>query len=251
MCLDLDAISSGDSEVSTGGARDVSPVVISDQELTVISVHSSDTDSDSSQEGCLSDSLREPVSPIPTHIPGQVVESPSHYPALAEPVELSAVSSVLIYPNRVREDCSSVSLDAYPVNEVSPDTMGYVPSTAPGGPTSSAVSLPLSDPESLPPVAVDGVIACDRNLLDPGTDFSLLAFPIFPMPAGTVLMPLLPSDQPSTSPERPSRQEQRSRAVSPSGDLSREGPFDAYCAPLDTGDHPLVSNDLPGCPYRI
>ena len=35
----------------------------------------------------------------------------------------------------------------------------------------------------------------------------------------------------------------------PSGDLSREGPFDAYCAPLDTGDHPLVSNGLPGCHY--
>ena len=145
------------------------------------------------------------MSPIPTHVPGQVVESPSHYPAPAEPVELSAVFSVLISPNRVRENCSSVSLDVYPVYEVSPDTMGYVPSTAPGGPTSSAVSLPLS--QSLPPVAVDGVIACDLNLLDPGTDLSLLAFLIFPLPAGMVQMPLLLSDQPSTSPERPSRRD--------------------------------------------
>ena len=81
VCLDLDAISSGDSEVSTGGAPAVSPVVISDQELTVISVHSSDPDPDSSEEGCLSDSRSEPVSPVPTDVPGQVVESPSHYPA--------------------------------------------------------------------------------------------------------------------------------------------------------------------------
>ena len=140
VCLDLDAISSGELEVSTGGPPGVSPVVMSDQELTVISVHSSDTHPDSSEEGCLSDSLSEPVSPIPADVPGQVVESPSHYPALAEPVELSAVSSVLISPNRDREDCSSVSLDVYPVYEVSPDTTGCVPSTAPGGPTSSAVS---------------------------------------------------------------------------------------------------------------
>ena len=28
--------------------------------------------------------------------------------------------------------------------------------------------------------------------------------------------------------------------------VSREGPFDAYCAPMDTGD-----TGLPGCPYRI
>ena len=144
------------------------------------------------------------MSPIPTHVSGQVVESPSQYPAPAEPVELSAVSSVLISPNQVREDCSSV-LDVYPVYEVSPDTMGYIPSMAPGGPTSSAVSLPPSDLESLPPVAVDGVIAYDLNLLDPGTDLSLLAFPLFPLPAGMLLVPLLPSDLPSTSPERPSR----------------------------------------------
>ena len=74
------------------------------------------------------------MSPIPTSISSHVVESPSHYPAPAEPIKLSAVFSVLISPNRVREDCSSVLLDVYLV-EVSPDTTGYVPSTVPGGPT--------------------------------------------------------------------------------------------------------------------
>ena len=34
-------------------------------------------------------------------------------------------------------------------------------------------------------------------------------------------------------------------------DVSREGPFDAYCSPMDTGDSPLVATGLPGCAYRI
>ena len=34
-------------------------------------------------------------------------------------------------------------------------------------------------------------------------------------------------------------------------DVSREGPFDAYCSPMDTGDSPLVATGLPGCLYRI
>ena len=34
-------------------------------------------------------------------------------------------------------------------------------------------------------------------------------------------------------------------------DVSREGPFDAYCAPMDTRYFPLVATGLPGCPYRI
>ena len=63
----------------------------------------------------------------------------------------------------------SGSLDRYQVFEVSPDTTGFVQTTVAGGPTSTAVSLPLADPESLPPVAVDGVVSCDLNLLDRGT----------------------------------------------------------------------------------
>ena len=29
------------------------------------------------------------------------------------------------------------------------------------------------------------------------------------------------------------------------------GPFDAYCSPSDTGDLTLISDRLPGCPYRM
>ena len=34
-------------------------------------------------------------------------------------------------------------------------------------------------------------------------------------------------------------------------DLSREGPFDPYCAPAGTGDIPLTPMDLPGYRYRM
>ena len=78
LCLNLDAMSSEDSEVGTGCAPAVDPVVISDQEFTVISVHSSDPDS--SEVDCQSNARIELVSPIPTAIPGGVLESPSHYP---------------------------------------------------------------------------------------------------------------------------------------------------------------------------
>ena len=89
-------------------------------------------------------------------------------------------------------------------------------------------------------MTTDGAISYNLSLVDPGSDVSLLAFPIYPLPAGMVLMPMPHSDQSSTSPDRPSQREHRFRAVSSSCDLSREGPFDAYCTPLDTGDHPLV-----------
>ena len=45
------------------------------------------------------------------------------------------------------------SSHAYKLHDDVCDTMGYVPSTAPGEPTSSAVSLPPAVP-----VAVDGVL---------------------------------------------------------------------------------------------
>ena len=34
-------------------------------------------------------------------------------------------------------------------------------------------------------------------------------------------------------------------------DLSREGPFDGYCVPAETGGHPLISDGLTSCPYRM
>ena len=97
-------------------------------------------------------------------------------------------------------------------------------------------SLPPAGVESCLPLMLDGTLAYNLSLVDPGSDVSLVTIPIYPLPAGMVLM-----SGPSSSPIRPARQEHQSPAVSSSPDRSREGPFDAYCAPLDTGDHSLVS----------
>ena len=42
-----------------------------------------------------------------------------------------------------------------------------------------------------------------------------------------------------------------SSVVPPTPDLSREGPFDPYCAQADARDPPLTPVDLPGCLYRM
>ena len=158
MCFDMDAILSGDSEVGGSNALRASPVLIFNQDIAVISMHSSDSDPDSSDECCMSDSPIEPVLPVPTSISVHVVESPSHYPAPAEPVVLLAASSMLISPNLIREDCSSVTLDVYQVYEVSLDTTGYIPATAPVTPPSSEVSLPAPVPEQAPVSGGSGVV---------------------------------------------------------------------------------------------
>ena len=153
--------------------------------------------------------------------------------------------------NRVRKDCSSGSLDTDRVFEVSPDTAVLVQTTVTEAPVPFDASLLSAVAESCLPLMLDGALSYNLRLVDPGSDVSLVTIPIYPVPAGMVLMPGPPSGQPASSPIRPSRQKHRSPAVSSSRDRSREGPFDAYCAPLDTGDHPLVSTGLPGCPYRM
>ena len=235
LSLKLDTLSSDGSEAGTWGVPVVDPIVNSDQEFTVISVNSGDPDPDVSDEDRPSSFRIDWVSPTPSAVSAGVLESPSHYPTPAAPVDLSAVSCVLISPNRVRQDYSSGSLDADPVFEVSPDTAGFVHTTVPTG------------AESCLPLMMDGTMSYNLGLVDPESDVSLVMIPVYSMPAGMVLMPVPPSDQPSSSPICLSRWE----AVSSSRDVSREGPFDAYCAPLDTGDHPLVSTGLPGCPYRM
>ena len=50
LCLNLDTLSLHESEAGTGGVPVVEPIVISDQELTVISLHTGDPDPDFSDE---------------------------------------------------------------------------------------------------------------------------------------------------------------------------------------------------------
>ena len=86
VCLNLDTLSSDGSVAGTGDVpgvegNDIDPIVISDQELSVISVHSNDTDLDEFYT--------------------QVQQSPSHYSTPTVPADLSGAASVLLSPNRV------------------------------------------------------------------------------------------------------------------------------------------------------
>ena len=81
------------------------------------------------------------MSPIPLTVPARVLESPSHYPTPTVPVELSAVSSVLLSPNRVRKDCSSGSLDTDRVFDVSPDSAGLAQTAVSEAPVPFDASL--------------------------------------------------------------------------------------------------------------
>ena len=126
-----------------------------------------------------------PVSPIPDIDSPIMVESPSHYgapdvpvdvPALLDTVacmsQVSAFSSVLLSPNRVREDCTSMTADVFPIYQVSPDTTGYQPATS-----------PVTPPIPKPPGATgsfDSLIGLD--LLDQETDFSCLSAPLLAFP---------------------------------------------------------------------
>ena len=48
-----------------------------------------------------------------------------------------------------------------------------------------------------------------------------------------------------------SRLEGWSSATTQIAEIARERPFDAFAAPKDTEDSPLVTTGLPGCPYQI
>ena len=230
LCLDLDAILSGDTEVGASSDICVNAVL-------VISVYSSDPDTaDDDFPSC---PPSETGSPVSASVSSCVVESPSHYVTPSEPVVLSAVSSVMISPNRVREDCTLVTRDTDPVFEVSPDTTGYVPATPPV-PTPSA-EIPsqtpaLASPPPEAPISLDGMV---------------LAIPMLPLPDGIMLVPVLASDNSSSWPERQLWREQHACVASPSRDLSREGPFATSDASSDTGGCLLITDVIQGCPYRM
>ena len=78
-----------------------------------------------------------------------------------------------------------------------------------------------------------------------------MTFPVYPLPSGLKLLPEQSSVQTILATAVSSRPDVWSTGVPRTYDVSREGPFDAYCSPMDTGDSPLVATGLPRCPYRI
>ena len=85
----------------------------------------------------------------------------------------------------------------------------------------------------------------------PGSDAPPMTFPVYPLDSGLALLPGQSSVQTILASAVSSRLDVWSTGVPQTYDVSREGLFDAYCSPMDTGDSPLVATGLPGCPYRI
>ena len=188
------------------------------------------------------------MSPIPDIDSPIVAESPSHYGAPDVPMailalfdtvacmsQVSALSSVLLSPNRVSEDCTSMTANVFPIYQVSLDTIGYQPTT-------SAVTPPIPEPPGATG-SFDSIIGLD--LLDQETDFSCLSAPLLVLPDDLLLIPVL--DSRSTSPVHQPPRRPPASVVSFPREFSREGPFDEYCTPSNTGSHPLISEGLPGC----
>ena len=134
-----------------------------------------------------------------------------------------------------------------PVFEVSPDTTVFRMR-----PTGAAVHAPLGRLPIQPGSESDCVpvlgepVAFTLNGPIPGSDAPAMTFPVYPLPSGLELLPVSRSVQTVLASGVSSQQDRWSSAVPRTCDVSQEGPFDAYCAPMDTGD-----TGLPGCPYRI
>ena len=84
----------------------------------------------------------------------------------------------------------------------------------------------------------------------PGSD-TPMTLPVYKLPSGLALVPGQSSVQTVMASAVSSRREGWSSGMPRTFDVSREGPFDTYSSPMDTGDSPLVTTGLPGCPYRI
>ena len=158
-------------------------------------------------------------------------------------LDQSVVSSMVISPNRVSLDTSPDIPDAEPVFEVSPDTSGYFgisdatvirccAGTSKLG-SDSYSELMLGDPVAF---TLSGPI--------PGLDAPPMTFPVYPLPSGLALLPGQSSVQMILASAVSSRPDGWSTGVPRTYDVSREGPFDAYCLPMDTGDSPLVATGL-------
>ena len=182
--------------------------------------------------------------------PGSERMSPCSPPVVS--LDQSVVSSMVISPNRVRLDASLDTPDEEAVSEVSPDTSGIL--MRPSG----AV---LQPPLNCLPVQPDPESCCEPLLGDPvdftlsgpipGSDAPPMIFPVYPLPSGLTLLSWQSSVQTVLATAFSSRPDVLSTGVPRTYDVSREGPFDAYGSPMDTGDSPLVATGLLGCPYRI
>ena len=203
--LDRDAISSGDSRSSDSALR-ASPVSKVDPESAVMPTHSSVSDPDLVDELCQLQPLYVPA-PVSASVSVGVVESPSHYPVPAEPVMLYVVSSAQVSPNQVRKERASVTLDVFPVYEVS-RIRRITSRRLRRRRLHSRRARCLSRVRNLfqdllgAPASLDSLLVYDITFLDRDIDLSLLAVPLLPLPDDLQLLPATVSEQPTDSAER-------------------------------------------------
>ena len=151
-CFDLDVFVSGSSQ-----GYSPTSMVGRDRGSVSSGTSSVDEQSDLLCEPSRFQPLNSPVSPIADIGSQIVVESPSHYEAPDVPVvdltlfdtvthmsQVSALSSVLLSPNRVHEDCTSGATDIFPIYQVSLGNTGYLPVTSP-------IMPPIPDCLPIPP----------------------------------------------------------------------------------------------------
>ena len=98
---------------------------------------------------------------------------------------------------------------------------------------------------------MDNLLAGESSLMDRAHDLPLLPLPLLPLPDIFRLLRDTALGLSSISVVGLSPPDTGAPVVPASGDLSREGPFDVHGGTSDTGDVPLISDGLPGCPYRM
>ena len=120
--------------------------------------------------------------------------------------------------------------------EVSPDTLGFLmrPSGAVVQPPVNCLPLQLDSESYCEPLLGDPVAFTLSDPI-PGSDDPPMTFPVYPLPSGLALLPGQSSVQTILASAVSSRPDVWSTGVPRTYDISREGPFDAYCSPMDTG----------------
>ena len=144
--------------------------------------------------------------------------------------QVSGLSSIQLSPNRVCEHFSCVTVDVFPVYQVSPDITGYLPATSPVTPPVPE-SLPTSPvhlgSDSLSPGTTgsfDSLVGC-RSLIEQEPDLSCLSPLLVPLPDSLILLPMPVPIPPQQLPVCQSPGESLALAVSSLLDLCREGPL--------------------------
>ena len=166
--------------------------------------------------------------------------------------QVSVLSSVQLSPNRVRENVTYDTLDIFPVFQDNPryfdDTSPVMSPDSRNIPSSPVALAPSSLSNEVTGLfdSIVGSPVVSLSITDFAVDLTLLSESLMPLPDELLLLPLPVPVRPQVSPGgQPPLGPIASVDPSPVG-LSREGPFDAYSEPGDTGGHPLISTELPG-----